>query len=74
MAVRVIFKTQSRGFKILGSGTSSTRTSFLPNQQSAFIHFSFVEAIAECGFRIADLERLEICAQLALAAWLTQAT
>src|ERR1044072_4297959 len=37
MAVEVILMMASRRFKIFGSGTSTTRTSFLPYQQFAFI-------------------------------------
>src|SRR5918997_3320678 len=37
MQVVVILMIASRGFRICGSGTFSTRTFFLPNQQSAFI-------------------------------------
>src|SRR3954447_2110612 len=37
MAVEVIRTMASRGFKISGSGTRSTRTSFLPYQQVALI-------------------------------------
>src|SRR5690349_1492856 len=36
IAVSVILTIASRGFRILGSGTSSTRTSFFPYQQVAF--------------------------------------
>src|SRR3982751_2086488 len=37
IAVDVTLIIASRESKIFGSGTSSTRTSFVPNQQSAFI-------------------------------------
>src|SRR2546423_4301160 len=40
MAVEVMRTIASRGFRILGSGTSSTRTSVLPYQQVAFIENS----------------------------------
>src|SRR5438309_594721 len=40
MAVRVMRTMMSRGLRIFGSGTDSTRTSFTPNQQSAFIYLT----------------------------------
>src|SRR5438067_2501282 len=42
MAVRVMRTTASRGLRIFGSGTSSTRTSVVPNQQTAFISSPFI--------------------------------
>src|SRR5574338_1613165 len=40
IAVDVIFTMASRGFRISGSGTRSTRTSFLPCQTRALMHSS----------------------------------
>jgi hypothetical protein len=43
MAVEDIFMIASRWFNIFGSGTCSTRMSFLPYQQLALITFPFSE-------------------------------
>src|SRR5215211_1206585 len=50
MAVEVIFTIASRLLRIFGSGTCSTRTSFLPYQQFALI----TSPLFECGMRNAD--------------------
>src|SRR3954462_14236466 len=41
MAVAVTLMMASRGLMIVGSGTSTTRISPTPNQQFAFMSFSF---------------------------------
>src|SRR5579862_4976657 len=54
IAARLTLTIASRGFLILGSGTVSTRTSFLPYQQQAFmvcppIRITLQETSCSCG-------------------------
>src|SRR3954465_9384496 len=65
MAVDVILTIASRGFRILGSGTRSTRTSFVACQTNAFIRSPFGDAGAEARATLVVIEDRLFAARLA---------
>src|SRR5215211_9052392 len=63
MAVEVIFTMASRRFRIFGSGTCSTLTSFLPYQQFALITSPLFRLQEKSGARHAPRRLLPLTAE-----------
>src|SRR5512138_3175536 len=58
MAVSVTLMTASRGLRIFGSGTFSTRTSLVPYQQSAFIDVTSSARLSFCRRHFTGFDEL----------------
>src|SRR6185436_16375529 len=63
MALAVTRTIASRGFRIFGSGTDSTRTSWRPCQQSARMALAAAARLTRGGRRLAGLEQRARLAQ-----------